>query len=366
MRSVNPDNERLKRRYFTHLREAEGLQPVTIDHASRAIADFEEFTRWRDFKKFRPTDAASYRKKLFEGPGKLAAQNRRSTVQTKLRLVQKFFRWLNGQAGFRKAIRLTDLDYFNLSARDRRVAAAPRERTAASVEQVQHVIRSMPSATDIELRNRALVACFLLTGSRIKALVSLKFKHVRADRLGIDFDGAEVETKFGKSFTAYFLPVGKDIRSILLDYLQHLQTKLLWGPDDPLFPATLQGVREAHKFETIGLDRRHWSCPGAARKIYKSAFEKAGIPYHSPHSIRTTLTHWAERNCQDFEQIKVVSQILAHEDLLTTFRSYGHVPPRRLAQVIADMWDREDGRGANNMDELFAKFREIMKNGNMV
>lgn len=205
-----------------------------------------------------------------------------------------------------------------------------------------------------------MIACFLLTGSRIRALISLRLKHVRADRLGIDFDGAEVETKFGKSFTAHFLPVGKDIRAILLNYIEHLRTKLLWGPDDPLFPATRQSVRNAHEFETIGLDRRHWRCPGAARKIYKSAFEMAGVPYHPPHTIRNTLTLWAERNCRDFEQMKVVSQILAHEDLLTTLRSYGPVPPRRQAQVVGDMWQSEDNGTQELADDLLSQLRELL------
>ena len=36
----------------------------------------------------------------------------------------------------------------------------------------------MPSTTDIELRNRALVAFAILTGARDGALASLKLKHV--------------------------------------------------------------------------------------------------------------------------------------------------------------------------------------------
>jgi hypothetical protein len=48
--------------------------------------------------------------------------------------------------------------YANLSDKDRRVATAQREQKAPTLEQVKHVINSMLASTDIEIRNRALIA----------------------------------------------------------------------------------------------------------------------------------------------------------------------------------------------------------------
>ena len=51
MRIFNPANERLKRRYFHYLKNADGLADVTINQTRLAITDYERFTDWRDFRR---------------------------------------------------------------------------------------------------------------------------------------------------------------------------------------------------------------------------------------------------------------------------------------------------------------------------
>ena len=48
----NPENERTKRAYLVYLREARRLGEHSIDGAAAALARFEEYTNYRDFKKF--------------------------------------------------------------------------------------------------------------------------------------------------------------------------------------------------------------------------------------------------------------------------------------------------------------------------
>ena len=48
----------------------------------------------------------------------------------------------------------------------------------------------------------------------------------------------DLKTKFSNSFTTFFFPVGADVREIADDWVTHLRRDLLWGNDDPLFPAT--------------------------------------------------------------------------------------------------------------------------------
>jgi len=52
MRKHNPENERVKRAYFIYLKEARRLSEHSIDSAAAAIARFEEYTKYRDFKPF--------------------------------------------------------------------------------------------------------------------------------------------------------------------------------------------------------------------------------------------------------------------------------------------------------------------------
>jgi integrase/recombinase XerD len=76
------------------------------------------------------------------------------------------------QPGYKSKLRYSDAEYFNLSEKDSRVATARRERPVPTLEQVKHVIATMPAGSEIERRNRALVAFALLTGARDSALAS--------------------------------------------------------------------------------------------------------------------------------------------------------------------------------------------------
>ena len=50
MTSYNAANERMKRQYFAYLAEAQGHSEPTIDAVAKAIARFEAYTRYNDFK----------------------------------------------------------------------------------------------------------------------------------------------------------------------------------------------------------------------------------------------------------------------------------------------------------------------------
>jgi len=48
----NPENERIKRDYFIYLKEARRLGEHSVDCAAAALAKFEAYTKYRDFKRF--------------------------------------------------------------------------------------------------------------------------------------------------------------------------------------------------------------------------------------------------------------------------------------------------------------------------
>jgi integrase len=52
-----------------------------------------------------------------------------------------------------------------------------------------------------------------------------------------------------------------------------------------------------------------------------------GLPYFNPHSFRKTLAQLGQKTCRDIETMKAWSQNLGHEDLMTTFTSYGTLQP---------------------------------------
>ena len=65
----------------------------------------------------------------------------------------------------------------------------------------------MPSETDIQKRDRALIAFTVLSGMRDRAIVSLKLKHIDLNKEVINQDSREVKTKASKMIITYFFPV---------------------------------------------------------------------------------------------------------------------------------------------------------------
>lgn len=347
MPKANAQNTRIKREYFHYLKEARRRDDASIDPIAKALARFEEATGHKDFKKFHREQAVAFKRRLdTEKNARTGKPLSRATVHSTLSALREFFIWLAGQPGYKSKIAYADADYFNLSDKDVRIAKAIREKPVPSLDQVHHVLASMPAGTDIELRNRALMAVALLTGARGAALATLKMKHIDLGQGCIHQDARDVRTKGSKTFTTWFCPVGGDALRIVTDWCEHLRTRLLWGNDDPLFPKTKMGLGATGGFQPNGLSREHWSGTGPIRAIYRQAFAAAGLPYFNPHCFRDTLTALGMRLCRTAEEFKAWSQNVGHEHVLTTFMSYGKVPTAKQAELIRGL-----GQGAPGGEE---------------
>lgn len=335
MPKANARNTRIKREYFDYLKEAQRRDEASIDQVAKAIARFEEATGHKDFRQFHREQAKAFKRRL---DGEVNARTgkplSRATVHSTLSALRAFFIWLAGQPGYKSRIAYADADYFNLSEKDVRIAKASREKPVPTLDQVHHVLASMPAATDIDLRNRALIAFALLTGARGAALASLKLRHIDLAQGCVHQDAREVRTKASKTFTTWFCPVGGDALRIVTEWCEHLRSRLLWGEGDPLFPKTLIGLGDQGGFKAVGLSREHWTGTGPIRAIYKDAFTAAGLPYFNPHCFRDTLVQLGERICTTPEEFKAWSQNIGHERVLTTLTSYGKVPAARQADLI--------------------------------
>lgn len=205
MKTHNQNNERIKRRYFAYLKEAKRQSEQTMDAVAKAMARFEEYTKFRDFKAFHFQQAVAFKNYLAEKNALRSGEKlSKATLHATLANLKRFFQWLAGQPGYKSRFQYSDSDYFNLSEKDMRVATARREQKFPTLEQVKHVIARMPVATDIDRRNRALIAFSLLTGARDSAIASMKLKHIDVRAGSVYQDAREVRTKFSKTFTTFF------------------------------------------------------------------------------------------------------------------------------------------------------------------
>jgi site-specific recombinase XerC len=144
--------------------------------------------------------------------------------------------------------------------KETRVAKARREERVPTLEQVRHVIHMMPASTEIERRDQALIAFTILTGARDRATASLKLKHIDVHQGRVNQDARQVNTKFSKTFTTWFFPVGEDLVQIIVNWVNYLLQERLWGGDDPLFRR-----------------RRSWSELAAISKCRVSIAKRRGV-----------------------------------------------------------------------------------------
>ncbi len=360
MKKHDPINERIKRQYFIFLKEAKRQSEPSVDAVAKALNRFEVYTKHRDFKSFHFHQAVAFKKHLAEQNGLQSGKKlSKATLNATLSHLKRFFQWLAGQPGYKSRLQYSDAEYFNLSEKDTRIATARRERPVPTLEQVKHVINTMPAVSEIEQRNRALIAFTLLTGARDSAIASIKLKHVDLSTGNVFQDAREVRTKFSKTFTTFFFPVGYEIQQIVSDWVTFLREEKLWSNDDPLFPATRVALSEEHLFEAAGLDRKHWSNATPIRTIFRNAFSNASLPYHNPHSLRSTLVRLGETVCQTPEDFKAWSQNLGHEAVLTTFNSYGNVPDRRQGEIIQGLSSQQESRQPTAKEIAKAIVREM-------
>ncbi len=335
-----------------------------MEQARHAIDRLEAYTGFKDFATFNKDQALRFKRAL------LAAKAQRSgkpiskaTAHHALQAIREFLAWLHGRPGYRRRIDPTHIAYLNLTTKDERIAHTTSPKSYASLEQYRAALFAMPAGTDVERRDRAVMALLLLTGMRDAAAVSLKLKHVSIERGHVFQDPREVNTKFSKAIETFFFPVGDDVVTILPDWVNLLTSDKLFSPDDPLFPKTLVEPGEQRYFTARGLSREHWADASPVRAIFKAAFARIGLPYFKPHTVRDTLTQLAYKLQLSPEQLKAWSQNMGHSNVLTTLQGYGHVSTERQGDILAQLprFGEAPLVKAEGAAETLAKMAEIMK-----
>lgn len=355
MKKHHPENEKIKWQYLRFLEDAKRMKAESVDQVAAAIASFEQSTGWKDFRLFHVEQARKFKRDLdshvVAETGKPLAV---ATKVSRLRAVKAFFEWLAGRPGYSRKLVYSDMEYFNPSNNDGRIAGAVRERPIPTMEQINHVLASMPISTVIERRNRALIAFTILTGARDAAISSMLLKHVDLERKTVFQDAREVKTKNRKTFVSWFFPVGEHIEEIVRDWIEELKNTHLFGLGDPLFPGTERKLDASHCFYAAGITRLPWASAAPIRAVFKSAFVAVGLPYFHPHAFRKTIWKLGETVCTNGREARAWSLNLGHENVLTSFSSYGPMTGTEREEVINQLAKRlgtKPGKEANGVEE---------------
>ncbi len=358
--TINPSNERIKHAYFGWLSAAKQLHTTTIDMIARDIADFETFTGGLDFKRFNSSSALGYKKQLLKRVGSKGRERLSySTIYSTLRNLRCFFFWLADQSGYKSRLRHADSQYFNLSRKESAAAKVSRQQPVPSLDEVLTAFDAMPDGSDIERRDRAIIALIAITGSRDDAVASMRLKHVDLEKGVIHHDPREMRIKFSKSYPTYLLDVDLRLRAEFESWVKHLINDLGYPPDAALFPKTRAAFGVDALKANSHLSRECWANAEPIRKLFKKAFARVELPDYKPHSLRKMLTRIGMEKCKAPEEFKSFSQNLGHEEVLTTLMSYGRVPDHRQGEILKRVMERSDDDG--RALELGWKMLETMR-----
>lgn len=363
MQKTNPKNDRMKREYLIYLKDARQRSQATVEQVRHAIDRLEAYTGAKDFGTFNKEQARGFKRALVATKGQRSDRPiSTATAHHVLQALKEFLAWLKGRPGYGRRINIADIAYLNLTANEERAARASSPKSYANLDQYRAALFAMPTDNESERRDQALFGLLLLTGMRDAAAVGLKIKHISTERRRVFQDPREVRTKFAKAIETFFFPVGEDVATVVVDWFIYLTTVKLFGPNDPLFPKTAVGHDKQLSFTARGLTRDHWANASPVRQIFRTAFERVGLAYVKPHTVRDTLTQFAYKLQLNPEQLKAWSQNMGHDSVLTTIGSYGPVSTERQAEIIGALGQPNPDTGGLST-EIAEKVAALLKGG---
>jgi len=338
MRTNNPENERIKHKYLRFLKGPKKRSTTTLDMVAKALHRFDTFNKFRDFRLFRHEQAESFMEHLFDQRNLRTGEPLSiSTIYSTAGVLKAFFQWLGLQPGFRSRNMFSDAEYFSVSEKDARIATARRMPRYPTHDQIIQTVHAMPTITEVERRDQALMAFILLTAARANAAASVQLGDIDIKKEYVQWDARHVLTKNSKTYVTFFFPgIHQSIRKIVVDWVTWLRVEKGWGGSDPVFPATARGDQDWQSPSRV-LARTSWKTTASIRKIFEDAFERAKLPYYNPHSFRHTIEQLGEDMCRTDSERKAWSQNLGHAHVRTSFDAYAPMDASRQLETLRSM-----------------------------
>jgi len=340
MSKIRYQNEKMKRKYFDWAKGALGFSDKTLKVKESALWKFDEFTKYQDYRRFNADSAKAFKKWLDTKKNPTTGKElSKSSQYHVLRHINDFFRWLSMQSGYKTMIKLDDVAYLRLSKADTRIATASKMPKYPTLSYIK-TLCSFDVQSEIDQRDRALIAFTALSGMRDLAIVTLPMGCFDVERLQIEQDPSKgVKTKFSKTIPTTIFRFDDDLISYIVEWYYHLRDVKMFDNTKPLFPSTNieQISKVQHTFVAKGVSSEFWANTSPMRKIFKARMEGQNLEYYSPHKFRHFAISEANKYAVGAEQMKAISQNVGHERLTTTFYGYGAIDNYRVANIISDM-----------------------------
>ena len=357
MKKTQAQNAIVKRKFYDYKKGTKGYTDSTMTAMIRAISLWENFNHGADFGNFNPAKVKEFVTYLLTKKKPPLSLNSCNHI---LHYLRRFYEWLPLMDGYKRRIKLTDSEYFQLDRKMTKIAQYFNERPQPTQEMIVRTVTTIKIQNELDRRDQALIAVAYLSGMRIKALVTLPLRCVDVESLKIKQDPSKgVETKFNKKIPTTLFPFDEKLIEIFRQWVKFLREEKLFGDGDPLFPASLLEQQDENSFiySATKLSRQFWRNTGSAREIFKRRFKEAGLDYYVPHSFRHAAIDKALSLAETDEQRKAISQNVGHERMATTY-DYAPLRPERVAEQIKNLAKPKEQK---NTDKLLDTLAELVK-----
>jgi len=330
---MNKKNEIIKHKFLDYLENAKGFAPASIVKYERAIHIYETCFNNKDFGKFNLDRAIEYKEYLVD------SGYSEGSFRTYLHHIKKFFTWLSSQVGYRRKIIVDHIEYLNASKGSNRLAAQNVMVEYPTGEEVMRIFNALPSRTEVELRNKCLIALTYCTGMRDNSIRTLLFSSVNIEKMYVEQNPRKgTNVKFSKIIYSKIFPFDDKLISIIREYYQLLISKQ-FNALDPFFPQSKRRVEENGLCftESTEIGKERWKSLESIRTIFKESAKVAGTKYYYPHLFR----HAGIRRMMDCAQsgieIKAVYQSIGHESFKTILESYANLDLAKQLEILSNM-----------------------------
>lgn len=285
--------------------EGELVSRHVSPHTLRAYRhDLEELARWAASADIGDPAALDYRR--LRGFAAMLAQRglEHATISRKLAAVRGLYDHMSRRGD-------VPANPADLLPSPRSTSRLPR---VLDRDDMRRLLDSVPTATPLDARDRAMLELAYSCGLRCSELVGL-------DRDAIDFESETVRIR-GKGNKERVVPLGEPAQRALRGYLERARPALLEDRSERALLLSKRG--------------RRLSPSDVTRRLRKRVQMAAIGGRVSPHALRHSFaTHMLEGGAD----LRAIQELLGHESLSTT-QIYTRVEPSRLRAAYASAHPR--------------------------
>jgi integrase len=336
----NDANEIIKYKFFEWLHNSNGKDQKTVVQYIKAIHEFEVATNFKDFKNFTSDWAIDFKHYLNDKTNKRTGESiSKSLFVHYASHVKTFFVWITDKkysTDYQK-IKLSDISYFNVTTNDKNKAKATNYQESHKIEDILATIRKMPEATEIEMRNKAMISLCLLTTPRISSLQTARINSIKYledyDVWAFIQNPNTQNTKYAKNITSFFIGQSLDIIENVIRWRDYLISKGFSGKSY-LFPKIEQRFNSSGDTTSV-ISNSEIKSQQIIRQILKAAYANNNLPYYKQHSFRHSIARKAKMgenatNCL----IALAANAGQSNNYATLINSYGGDSTKELSQII--------------------------------